>query len=427
MQAIAVGCDYDKNNPISVDTANRIWSVVMANSAADDAICVLDFDQHGARFEAMSKRQGEERDVTYVDGDAALYRRRWNAAEVNYTDQDYKFVIIVSPPHLYDYITRFVDNHFVGEPMAVLPFVSTGTPDPAVIPLHFADPTPIVAVSYPNAGANRFIPVFSALMRLLSIDQVPFVLPNSNRRYIRRHKASKPVDGTFYDGYFRNLIDNLDDYSWVELHAPVSSHFLASLADTKIVHLCRDPRDIMTSSSLRGIYDSVGRDTTVTEVVKEKAFRGFLAGGEYMHPQQDYFGQTMSFAEIAESFRAIQDYDNIYGLRFEDIRYHPREAYRDLLAWLGLDKIDLAPISDPVLDSVIELGTFAHQSGGKYVEGKEDAVSIFNDGGPAINLSLRKGIKGDWKNHFSPGIVAEVKRVAGDHIVAMGYEQDMNW
>ena len=135
----------------------------------------------------------------------------------------------------------------------------------------------------------------------------------------------------------------------------------------------------------------------------------------------------MSLAETTENFAAIRRYDNIYGLRYEDIRYRPRQAYRDLLAWLGLDRETLVHIDDDLMDRVIHLGTFAHQSGGRYHEGKADATAIFKGDGPLITQGLRKGIKGDWKNHFTPKVVDKVKQVAGDGLVELGYENDLDW
>jgi len=40
----------------------------------------------------------------------------------------------------------------------------------------------------------------------------------------------------------------------------------------------------------------------------------------------------------------------------------------------------------------------------------------------------RKGIVGDWKNHYdSPRFKALFKRIVGDDLIQWGYEKDMNW
>jgi hypothetical protein len=40
---------------------------------------------------------------------------------------------------------------------------------------------------------------------------------------------------------------------------------------------------------------------------------------------------------------------------------------------------------------------------------------------------FRKGVAGDWKNHFDAGLKAEFERVIGRHLVAWGYERDLDW
>ncbi|MDA1101708.1 MAG: sulfotransferase domain-containing protein [Proteobacteria bacterium] len=439
MQAIAAGCDYNAKTPFSVDLADKVWSLVMANSAPSDAICLLDFEGHGARFEVLSKSHAEQRAVTYVNGDRHHYRRRWNSIETIFSDLHYKYVIILSHPKDYEYIVRYVANHFIGAPMPILPFVSAGGENPALVEIGIAAPTPIVVLSFPGCGSNRLMPVFRALMGLFAIEQIHYVSPNSNRRYIRGRAdldrlktGAGPQDERFIEAdinldYVQRVVANMDDHTWIDFHTFLTSHFLSRLPDAKIVHLYRDPRDWLTTCCLRWIKDSVPGQGASEASDKEAVFHKLLEGADYLHPQRDYFHRAASFAEIAESFRAIQDYDNVYGIRFEDIRYNPRETYRDLLAWLGLDRVNLVPVSDQALDRIIQLGTFAHQSNGSYVEGKEDATSIYDDGSPMVTTSMRKGIKGDWKNHFNPNIVDRVKRIAGESLIAMGYERDLNW
>ena len=439
MQAIAVGCDYNNKRPFSVDTVNMVWSVVMANSAPADAICVLDFNGHGARFEALSRKYGEQRDVTFIDGDRHLYRRRWNSFEKTFADQNYKYVIIISPPADYDYIVRYVKYHFVGQPTPILPFVSTGRTTPSMLELTMADPTPVIALSFPGAGSNRLMPVFGALMNLFSIEQQYYTAPISNRRYL--HHLTDPdgrcdgkvaPDGRMFDAdfthdYFQGIVLNMDYHTWIDIHMALSSHFLGNLPDVKIVYLYRDPRDILTTGCLRAVNDAFVDGFGLGTMDKEETYLRFLDGFDYILPKRDNFQRGVSLAEVVESFRAIQDYDNIHGIRFEDIRYRPHETYRDMLAWLGLDRVSLMPIADDALDGIIQLGTFSHQSNGQYVEGKEDATSLYDDGGPSVNSSMRKGIKGDWKNHFTPKVTERVKRIAGEGLIKIGYEHDLNW
>jgi hypothetical protein len=40
---------------------------------------------------------------------------------------------------------------------------------------------------------------------------------------------------------------------------------------------------------------------------------------------------------------------------------------------------------------------------------------------------LRKGIAGDWENHFSPEACEVFNRYAGDELLLLGYERDRSW
>jgi sulfotransferase 6B1 len=43
------------------------------------------------------------------------------------------------------------------------------------------------------------------------------------------------------------------------------------------------------------------------------------------------------------------------------------------------------------------------------------------------SATFRKGSIGDWRNHFSPAHIAAFKEVAGQHLIDLGYERDLDW
>ncbi len=53
---------------------------------------------------------------------------------------------------------------------------------------------------------------------------------------------------------------------------------------------------------------------------------------------------------------------------------------------------------------------------------KESTKELFKD-----NTFVRKGISGDWANHFSDKNKNDFKLIAGDLLMELGYEKDMNW
>jgi hypothetical protein len=43
------------------------------------------------------------------------------------------------------------------------------------------------------------------------------------------------------------------------------------------------------------------------------------------------------------------------------------------------------------------------------------------------SATFRKGAIGDWRNHFSPAHIDAFKEVAGQHLIDLGYERDLDW
>ncbi|HUW09082.1 MAG TPA: sulfotransferase domain-containing protein, partial [Anaerolineae bacterium] len=67
-------------------------------------------------------------------------------------------------------------------------------------------------------------------------------------------------------------------------------------------------------------------------------------------------------------------------------------------------------IPDRVLHSVLEAHSFRVLAGGRQ-PGEEDTASHY-----------RKGIAGDWRNHFTDAHVERFKAVSNDLVTLLGYE-----
>jgi hypothetical protein len=96
-------------------------------------------------------------------------------------------------------------------------------------------------------------------------------------------------------------------------------------------------------------------------------------------------------------------------LRYEDL-------IRDdvgLLTELLIDRFQM-PIAPARLREAIEAARFERMSG--RARGAEDN-----------NSHMRKGIAGDWRNHFSERLKKAFKARYGGLLVATGYEQDLSW
>jgi hypothetical protein len=65
--------------------------------------------------------------------------------------------------------------------------------------------------------------------------------------------------------------------------------------------------------------------------------------------------------------------------------------------------------------SIVDAHSFKRLSAGR-TQGQESDRSFF-----------RKGVAGDWKNHFTDELREIYKRIIGDYLVEFGYEEDLSW
>jgi lipopolysaccharide transport system ATP-binding protein len=96
-------------------------------------------------------------------------------------------------------------------------------------------------------------------------------------------------------------------------------------------------------------------------------------------------------------------------IRYEDLIEHDEEILTSLL----LDHCRLA-IEPARVREAVRKNRFEARTGRK--PGSENARS-----------HQRKGIAGDWRNHFTDKVRAEFKRCYGSLLIANGYEKHSNW
>jgi lipopolysaccharide transport system ATP-binding protein len=96
--------------------------------------------------------------------------------------------------------------------------------------------------------------------------------------------------------------------------------------------------------------------------------------------------------------------------KFEDLRLDTHRLLTEIL----LDRLKM-PISRERLARAIDDNRFEKLSGGR-APGQEDPAS-----------HLRKGVAGDWQNHFTDRMKRAFKARYGGLLVAAGYEKDLNW
>lgn len=189
--------------------------------------------------------------------------------------------------------------------------------------------------------------------------------------------------------------------------------------DAKVVHIVRDGRDVAVSSvhhQWNNATDQGGRRKLSSEkVAKREAYRkdpeAFGASGESIFAEEHV-------AEIAGSWNksvsGVMDDakllgDNYFQVRYEDLLAEPAGEVRRLLQFLEVDS------GENVVRECIEAASFEQLSGGR-TQGEEDSSSFY-----------RKGVAGDWKNHFTERDKRAFKEEAGELLIQLGYENDLGW
>lgn len=97
-------------------------------------------------------------------------------------------------------------------------------------------------------------------------------------------------------------------------------------------------------------------------------------------------------------------------IRFEDLLARDVEILERVL----VDEVGLGVPREKVREAIVSC-RFERLSGGR-ARGAEDQSS-----------HIRKGIAGDWRNHFTDRVTEAFKERFGEHLVVTGYEESLEW
>ena len=402
---------------------------------ADHRIAILDVDGLGAALRAVIEGVvGAER-CLYLNSTlhAVSEDRRWGITAVGRLPEGIGIVIVVSPAQTYLAAMRTVHERFPGHPPVVLPFAASGQPPDAPPPLvnaELGDDTPIVFCLTPNCGTGRLSPSVNTILGFLEKRRPRRPSPSVNRRLVASIEAPKVGYGYFPavrqaldDAHF-HAFERMDLDYWDDVHDFVSAGTLARLDFCKIVALYRDPRDYVVSAYhwLLDGYHS-GLYAELAALPKEQGLLKFFEGTVSRSPMGDLVGQVPPLSVVARNFADYHKHAHILPISYEELRTNPRQLYLRMLAWLGIDKVIFKGVPEEMLEYAISLGDFSKQSGGQHSEGKSDAYFSSASG----FTGLRKGIVGDWRNHFTPKVKERAKELIGEALIELGYEKGLDW
>lgn len=170
----------------------------------------------------------------------------------------------------------------------------------------------------------------------------------------------------------------------------------------------KTPHNIHHHARIRGLFPRAklvaihrdGRDV----VVSDRFF------------SRDRLGQTgWSFEQSVRKWRADMEANlaarragPLFSCSYEMLTRNGRDVLRSLLAFLEL------PADDDVVADMMERSSFRFHSGRDV--GQENRRRF-----------ARKGIIGDWRNHFTEADKRLFKEIAGEMLVELGYERNSDW
>ncbi|WP_422367996.1 sulfotransferase family protein [Pelagibius sp.] len=163
----------------------------------------------------------------------------------------------------------------------------------------------------------------------------------------------------------------------------------AILPDARIISTIRDGRDCYVS-----LWFHLYPDREPLAAENRADFIGRIKG------------HAATWRDTAAKFQkdAADHPGRHFSLRYENMLTDTGREMTALFDWLGCD------VSDATIAEVVRRNSFQTLSGGRE-PGETDARSF-----------LRKGIAGDWKNHFDEECDALYREVAGEALAAAGYE-----
>jgi hypothetical protein len=189
-------------------------------------------------------------------------------------------------------------------------------------------------------------------------------------------------------------------------------HMMHSWNIGKAVVVWRDGRDVLVSQYYHSLfYNDRGNRRLVDQTRADLDFSDYSDIRRNLPVFMEYVYEVKKHPRF--SWKEFGDYwlprKQFHHVKYESFRSVPVLTLKDLLRNLQCKE----PNSD-LVEEVVRKHSFEVQSGRK--AGEESSTSF-----------LRKGIVGDWKNHFTLESRRKFNEYAGQQLISLGYESDDSW
>ncbi|HZK51927.1 MAG TPA: sulfotransferase domain-containing protein [Actinomycetota bacterium] len=260
----------------------------------------------------------------------------------------------------------------------------------------------VLATSMPKAGTH----LLSSLLK--NFPKLMF----SGRHYALRNfriessQSSEDAPVAFDWGRVERMLGSVNKGQFLTAHFPPHPQLVAILdkLDFKVVNILRDPRDVVVSSAhylaqleRHFLYDRMKNDFPTAEARITAVITG-------LPPDEQGRGLPSVSQRIAR-YRQWLVREDTYTCRFERLV----GARGD-----GSDE-----------DQLNEIEAIGHHIGRPLTS--EAATSLAQRTWSVKSSTFRKGVIGDWRNHFTEQHKSIFKELAGPQLIELGYERDLDW
>ena len=244
----------------------------------------------------------------------------------------------------------------------------------------------------PKSGSHLLTQILGGLT-----DLGPFVDPGFPP--VNRSEGNQPL-------FPQSVLEDLKkmhpgDIRYGYIHAKEPYLSLLTGPGRATIFLFRDPRDM---------------------VVSHVFYATQMYTGHGMHPY--YNEQLFSMEErIQAAILGVKE----PGFELSSVR----QRYESYWGWFDQPDVLCIKFEDLILNREAALGKlldYLEIRGLRMTLSREEGIEILKRAiAPRKSGTFRKGVPGNWREHFTDNNIATFKQAAGNLLVALGYEQDQDW
>jgi sulfotransferase 6B1 len=256
----------------------------------------------------------------------------------------------------------------------------------------FHEAPPIFGNSKPKSGSHLLLQIlngFTQIMPYRYVDAEPI-------RTIKKDGGRRAADDILAD--LKNVQDGVIGWGYVDATKENAS-FLTSVGRVNYF-MYRDPRDMLVSQVF------------------------FATDMQEEHGMHQYYNSLADFsARLKVAITGI-DQDSLKMVSV-------KQRYDGVFEWLKQKNVmcirfeDLIDNRDMTLNAMLDE---VEKTGYKVPTSRERAVSVLMEAiQPGKSHTFRSGRTGGWREHFTGEHKRLFKEVAGDLLIKLGYEKNMDW